>query len=419
MRRLRLIFLTAIAVVFLCALLHFGARIGWAQSASGTLSQEEIADLGEAAPIVEQLRPLQNKAIVFIFDVSGSMNSEGMLKRARQVTARIARYAVRPGDDILLLTFGAGYESFVRKINDGDDRQKVLERIPVTVGQDSGTNIRRPHHEALKFLEKVTAGNNRPAAIIVLTDSYNDEPKRTNSAFEDYTRYYTPGGKLLKYPPTSENRDYERLLSELVESGRVRQYGVGVTFAPNGRPVERLPQSAPPPVEAPSQPPSPQNTSLPKPAPPSFPYWWALLGAGVLISGTLAVIPFTKTQALRITGVPGGQRDFVVGSGKTIRIGGEGTSQSPDAYGIPGVHETIAIIKGSRGIMSISPALRPKSGGDLSSNQNAAVRVYVSGLPLESELPLNFGDELRISVSTPEGISREYRLKFDDPRKGY
>lgn len=426
MQRLRHLFFVSIIFLLCCTALTGSSGVGRAQGDGGALSAEEWADLGEVAPIVQELRPQRDKNVVLIFDVSGSMNSDAMLKRARQAAAKIVRYSVRPGDDVLLLTFGAGYDSFEKKIADGDDRQKVLDKIPVATGAGAGTNIRRPHHEALKFLERATAGNSHSATIIVLTDSFNDEPKRDNLAYEDYKRFYTPGGQLLKYPPTPENREYERLLRELVDSGRVKQYGIGIGFAPNGRPIERLPQSAPSPTDAPPTPPPVRDPAATKPAPPPFPYGWVLGGAGVVLLGLLALIPLFKTNALRITGGPDGAKDFVVGGGRTIRIGGEGASFSPDAYGIPGTKEAVAIIRGSRGLMTVAPPgggnagkNAGKNAAGAGSNQNGGVRVYVSGLPLEGDTPLNIGDELRIALPTENGGTQDFRLKFADPRKGY
>ena len=388
----------------------------------GDLSPADLAEAGEAARPIQELRPLRNKKIVFIFDVSGSMRSQGMLKRAREAAARIVRYAARPGDDVLLLTFGAGYDSFEKKIENADDRAALLARIPSGTGPDAGTNIRRPHHEALKFLERTIAGNNDAAAIIVLTDSFNDEPKPDSEAFSDYKRYYTPGGQLLKYPPTAENRDYERLLNELVRSGRVKQYGVGVGFAESGRPIERLPQTAPAPGDVPAPPPPVVEPRATKPPPPPFPYGW-VIGAGVvLIGGLIAASSLLTTTALRITGGSEGAKDFSVGGGKAIRIGGEGANFSPDAYGVPGTKQAAATIRGSRGLLTISPGaskMDAKVKTTPAGNETGGARVFINGVPLESESPLNFGDEVRISLPTEGGGTRDVRLKFDDPRKGY
>jgi hypothetical protein len=404
------------AVLFAALLLLVAPpRVRAQESAGGDadLSAEEIADMGEAAKPVQELRPLKNKTVVLIFDVSGSMRSNHMLKRARQAAANIVRYAVRPGDEIVLCTFGAGYSTKRQQIESGDDKATVLQAIPTATSEGSGTNIRRPHHEALKLLEQEMP---RQAAIIVLTDSYNDEPKPDDSTYPDYLRYYTPGGMLTKYPKTPENRDYERLLQELVVSGKVKQYGIGINFSSDGRPIERLPQAAPPPVEAPAITPTPAPV-VPKEKESTFPYVWVGLGALVLIGGTALFLQSAKPTALRITGGPNGTKDFQVKGGQAVRLGGDGANFAPDAYPLPGVAQPLALIKAARGMMSLTPA--GKGNGGAGSNEKGGARVYHNGIPLDGEAPLHYGDEIRVSVPTDTGTNREYRLKFDDPRKGY
>lgn len=111
------------------------------------LTAEEIEELGEAAPIVRDLRSKSPKSVALIFDVSGSMRgaTDGvtMLRRARNAASVIARRALRPGDDISLYTFGAGYDVFKKKIETGDDREAVAEKVPSQTGEGAGTNIRR------------------------------------------------------------------------------------------------------------------------------------------------------------------------------------------------------------------------------------------------------------------------------------
>ncbi|MDX1935140.1 MAG: VWA domain-containing protein, partial [Capsulimonadales bacterium] len=98
-----------------------------AQESSGLdLTAEELAELGEAAGPIRELRPRKNKSVFLIMDVSGSMKGFEMWNRAREATSNILRYGCSVGDTVGLITFGAGYESFVRKIEDGDDRAAVL-----------------------------------------------------------------------------------------------------------------------------------------------------------------------------------------------------------------------------------------------------------------------------------------------------
>lgn len=266
---------------------------------------------------------------------------------------------------------------------------------------------------------------------MLLTDSFNDEPKPTDAAYGDYLQYYTPGGQLTKYPKTSENRDYERLLAKLLRSGKLHQYGIGINLDENGRPIERLPQAAPPPVEA-TPAPAQTTTAAPIETGPS-PAVWIGLGAGAfaLIGTALLILPTLQTNVFRITGGPGGPKDFRLKNGQTVRLGGDGASVAWDAYPVPGASQPVAHVKSARGHLVIAPAgmqsgavktVTPAANAPAPTrNQNDAPRVYHNGLALESETPLDFGDEVRIAMPSQAasggGLAREFRLKFDDPKK--
>jgi hypothetical protein len=269
------------------------------------LTDADYAEMGEAGPIVRELRQQKNKLVVFIYDVSGSMNQDKMIRRARQTAANIVRRGTFPGDAVSLYTFGAGYNHQNFKITRGADRPEVVEKLPKETGEGAGTNIRKPHHDALREIDKQPE---RPAAIVVLTDSFNDEPKPDDPKYADYRKYYTPGGMLTKYPKTGENSDYERLLAKWVQSGKVKQYGVGINFAENGRPIERLPQAAPPPVEVAATPAPTVPTAAPEK--PNNTLWIVLAGIGAAAVGGFFLAPLFKTASLRITGGPSGAKDF-------------------------------------------------------------------------------------------------------------
>jgi hypothetical protein len=146
----------------------------------------------------------------------------------------------------------------------------------------------------------------------------------------------------------------------------------------------------------------------------------ALLG-GLILPGLL------RTATFRITGGPGGAKEFGLKNGQTVRVGGKGASFAGDAYPLPGLDEPAAEIRAARGQLRLAPlgvAAAPsavpatgRSGG----NQTASPRVFHNGLPLEKEEPLGYGDEIRVSVpdSTGVGVPREFRLKLDDPRKTF
>jgi hypothetical protein len=423
--------------VVLLAGLSFAPLPVWAQDASPSpspaadaggpsgdeLTEADYAEMGEAGPIVRDLRQLKNKSVYFIYDVSGSMKANDMLRRVRNAASTIIRRGTLPGDEVTVMTFGAGYTETKTPITRGADRPEAVSKLPKETVEGSGSNIRTPHHNALKQIDR---NPNRPAAIIILTDSFNDEPKPDDAKYPDYRKYYTPGGMLTKYPKTPENADYERLLAKLVQSGKVKQYGIGITFAESGRPNERLPQAAPPVVDVPRPTPGPTQPINTTPEKPN-PTLWIILGVvGAAAVGGFLLAPLFKSQSLRITGGPGGVKDFALKSGTTIRLGGDGANFSPDAYPLAGVSQTVAQIRVKGGRMTIAPpGATGKTGGKSApeaaptSNETGGPRVFHNGLPLEGETPMGYGDEVRVSLPNPGGVAKEYRLKFEDPKKAY
>jgi hypothetical protein len=364
-------------------------------------AQEDDADLGEAARPVRELRDTRDKLLVFVFDVSGSMKGEN-LRRARESTITLIRQAARPGDRLVLYTFGAAYRTvFDKTLTSADDRQALIEQVPSRPDDGAGTNIRRPHHEALKLAE---AWAPKPAAIVLLTDSFNDQPRTTDPAYADYLRYYLPGGRLDKYPDTPENRDYERLLASLRRSRTFKVYGIGVRVDESGRPIERLPDTEPSPAPRESAVPD----RRPPPAPEPTPWPLIALAAAVLGAGAVGWWVFaSRPTPLRITGGPSGAKDFALKGSLGVRLGGDGAGFAADAYPLPGTKEPVAQVRGARGQLQVVSPPQPAAG----------VRVFHNGLPLEGTVPLRYGDEIRVSVADPAGAGspREYRLKFADP----
>ncbi len=389
-------------------------------------AQNDISDaeLGEAAGPVRALRAVKDKVVIFIFDVSGSMRGDD-LRRAREATVSILREGTGVGDRVVLFTFGAGSQKvFDKKLETPADKADLLQQVPSRPAEGAGTNIRRPHHEALKILEQTQP---RPGVVILLTDSFNDEPRPTDLTYPDYLRYYTPGGQLTKYPDTPENRDYERLLNKLYRSGKVTAYGLGVQINESGRPIERLPQAAPSPAPPTPAPVAAGRVQEEKPA---SPLPWILLGAAALLAllAGLLLPPLLRAATFRITGGPAGPKEFTLKNGQAVRLGGKGASFAGDAYPLPGLDDPAAEIRAARGQLRLAPigvskagstpAAVPPAGG---SNQTALPRVFHNGLPLEKEEPLGYGDEIRVSVPDPSsvGVPREFRLKLDDPRKSF
>ena len=278
------------------------------------------ADLGEASGVVRDLKAVKDKTVIFVFDVSGSMRGEN-LRRAREATIGILREGTGVGDRVVLFTFGAGYKKvFDKTLADSSEKAELIDQVPSRPEDGAGTNIRRPHHEALKILDQTQP---RPGAVILLTDSFNDEPNPNDSAYPDYLRYYTPGGRLTKYPDTPENRDYERLLRKLYRSRKVKAYGIGVQIDESGRPAERLPQAAP----------SASVTSTPAPfvperdEKPASPLPWIILGALALLAVLAALLlpALLRAATFRITGGPTGPKDFTLKNGQSVRLGRQGS----------------------------------------------------------------------------------------------
>jgi hypothetical protein len=392
-----------------------------------THAQDDISDaeLGEAAGPVRDLRAIKEKTVIFVFDVSGSMRGEN-LRRAREATIGILREGTGVGDRVVLFTFGAGYKKvFDKTLEAPSDKKELIDQVPSRPEDGAGTNIRRPHHEALKILDQTQP---RPGAIILLTDSFNDEPRPTDESYPDYLKYYTPGGRLTKYPDTPENRDYERLLQKLYRSRKFKAYGIGVQIDESGRPGERLPQAAPSVTSAPATP----TPSAPVPEEkPTSPLLWIVLGIAAVLAVLAAVLlpAFLRAATFRITGGPSGPKDFNLKNGQTVRLGGKGAGFAADAYPLPGLDDAAAEIRASRGQLRLAPlgvsatssaasATVPAASG---SNQTTLPRVFHNGLSLEKEEPLGYGDEIRVSIPDPSGagVPREFRLKLDDPRKTF
>ncbi|MBC8135054.1 MAG: VWA domain-containing protein [Fibrella sp.] len=371
------------------------------------------AELGESATAVKSLRSVSPKTLVFVFDVSGSMRGE-LLRRAREATITVLREGTQSGDRVVLYTFGAGYDQvFDKTLKSEAEKRELIALVPTKPGDGAGTNIRKPHHDALKLLE---ANLPNPGAVILLTDSFNDEPKRDDAAYPTYLQYYVPGGRLAKHPDTPENRDYERLLRLMTDSQKVQIFGIGVQIDKSGRPVERLPQveQTPAPATVGGDQTSTSVATVGGDKKSGFPLEW-LIGGGLLalalIAGLVMFMRGSKPVPLRIKGGPGGLKDFEIVAGQNVYIGGA-NAHAFDAYALPGTANPVATLRGaSGGRFTLAPMTQ--EGGA------SAVKVILNGLPLEKESPLTFGDEVRISVPEASGAMKEYRLIFDDPTKSF
>ncbi|MDQ2686376.1 MAG: hypothetical protein M3Y28_00750, partial [Armatimonadota bacterium] len=289
------------------------------------------------------------------------------------------------------------------------DMNALVDELPASVEQGHGTNIRWPHHEALKLVESALP---RPSVIVLLTDSFNDQPLTSDSNYPKYRDYYTLGN-LTQYPDTSDNRDYERLLKQLQASGKLHQYGVGVGIAPSGRPIERLPlgpgqgdpdtsNAAPTTtVYSPGSQEKPQS-NLP-----------ALLGGlGLLLLAILGASFAFLNRPLPVRlklGDRGTPRDYRLRKGNKIALGGALTSTAPgdDVFPLGGVTAPLAFVQAGRGSADVVPA----------PNLPPGVLLFHNGIKLDTPAPLRLGDEIRaVLPATDLAPAREHRVQFSDPR---
>ena len=357
-------------------------------------ARAQETDLGESRESVEAMKAVSPKSVFFVMDVSGSMRGEPM-RRMREAVYNILSEGVDPGDRVVLFTFGAGYKKVLdAPVKSEADKKDLFAKVPIAPEAGEGTDIRKPHHEALKLAE---SGKPRPAFLILLTDSYNDEPKHGGAEWPEYLKYYTPGGRLAVYPKTPENADYERLLREY----RRATFGIGIGMDDaTARPIERLPKDAPSPAPTPEAIPAPAA-----PVDPGLPIGPILggLAALALLGGGLFYALGGKPYPLRVALSSGGApKDFQLKGSAGVRLGGDGAAAAFDAYPLAGVKEPAAKLTFARGQLTLHP------------QPNASARVFVNGALLEKPTAVRYGDEIRVALA-----DRELRLKLTDPTKTF
>ena len=375
-------------------------------------AQLDNAQVLSAAQIAQRIQPLHPKTLVLVFDVTQSTRAGGVFSRERAGAATLIEDGCRIGDRIVLLKFGTAYKTvFDKTLAENADKQALVDQIPPSVEPGRGTNIRWPHHEALKMVDKDLP---RQGVIVLLTDSFNDRPAPADLAYPDYLDYYTLKG-LTDYPKTRENRDYERLLRTLAASGRVKQYGIGVGIAPDGRPIERLPRAGQgddaaagiadtaPVVEAPVGTEQVQSSRLP------------LILSGLLLLLLLLALLWrflNRPVPLRLRlGDKGMPRDYRLLPGAKVGLGGSPITASPgdDVFPLAGVPAPAAFVQAARGgAASLVPSSADDQGG---------LKILHNGLPLERPGPVRVGDEVRLVLpATDSAPAREHRVHVTDPR---
>jgi hypothetical protein len=345
-----------------------------------------------------------------VFDVTESTRHNGVFSEERAASATLLRSGCSPGDRVILIPFGTGYKTvFDTKIKSPSDADMLIDQLPAAPAPGHGTNIRWPHHEALKLIAREHLC---PAVVVLLTDSFNDRPDLTDPNYPKYRAYYTLKG-LTVYPNSPENRDYERLLDQLTRKGCLHQYGVGVAIASTGRPVERLPVG---PGEGDSD--ASDTTETPTvlaEAGTSAPHsLLPLILGGILAALLLALLAWyllsRRPVPVRLRlGPKALPRDYRLTPGASLALGGapSAASASQDIFPLAGLASPAALIKAEHGGLSLVPA--PVSG-------DAAPTLFHNGLLLQQPAILRVGDELRVSVpATPTEMEREHRITVLDP----
>ncbi len=392
-------FLTlAVAALLLCVL----SRPAPAQNAA-PLSPAQIA---------RQIKPLTHKTLILVFDVTESTRHGGVFTEEREAAATLLRQGCSPGDRAILLPFGTGYTTaFDKTLTSSADVDALIDQLPAAPAPGHGTNIRWPHHEALKLIAR---DNLCPAVVVLLTDSFNDRPDLADPNYPKYRRYYTLRS-LTDYPDTSENRDYERLLRTLTAKGCLHQYGVGVTLASTGRPVERLPVG---PSQGDND--AGNTTEAPTVLAPSgggaksspLPLLLGVLLGLALLALLLWLLLRRRATPVRLKlGERGLPRDFRLPPGGRLALGGQpGTSPGfADVFPLAGLPAPLAAIAAARGGLTLSPT--PPADGA------AAPALFHNGLRLEQPAALRVGDELRVLVpATATDGEREHHVRVEDPR---
>ncbi len=372
-----------------------------AQTAPTGLSPDAIA---------AQIKPLKDKTVILVFDVTESTRHGGVFSEERAASATLLRSGCSAGDRVILIPFGTGYKRvFDTTIKSPADADTLIDQLPTAPAPGHGTNIRWPHHEALKLIAQEHLC---PAVVVLLTDSYNDRPDLTDPNYPKYRAYYTLKG-LTVYPNSPENRDYERLLGQLTQTGCLHQYGVGVALAANDRPIERLPvgpgegdSSAADTAETP--------TILSASGPAASHSLLPLILGAVLAALLLALLAWyllsRRPVPVRLRlGAKALPRDYRLTPGASLALGGApgAASGSQDTFPLAGLAAPVALVRAERGGLSLVPS--PPTG-------DTSPALYHNGLLLQQPTPLRVGDDLRISVpATATEAEREHRIQVLDP----
>jgi Mg-chelatase subunit ChlD len=382
----------------------FGAAIlisGIAVIAATRQAFAQDSSIEKSKMILQSLEQKRPDYIALIQDVSGSMLTNGMLTKARQAALRVIKEAAVQGTYVRIVGVNATeHVLFDGPIMSSKDRKAALDAIPYKALEGAGTNLRKPHHTALR--QALDSGAKSPV-IVFVTDSYNDAPRGNPEELANYAAYYDKGGDLAKIAASPIGKTYRTDIAEYAARGG-RTFGFGVEVdALSHRPVERSPKdiSTPKPDVKPVAP-----ASVPPPA-SDDPIWPYLLGGAVIVAvaGGLFALKNRKPLAVSIEMGSRSGRDLVFRGGDAVGIGGiaAGCTQ---ALPFPGNAGAIAMLTLERGVLVAKPVAAAGASALWVLSVNG---VDVSGT---SSVPVRVGDTLRIrSIAGDTETVAEYRWK--------
>jgi hypothetical protein len=376
-------------------------------AAPSARAQLDGAPVLSAAQIAQRIAPLHPKILVMVFDVTMSTMHNNVFGLERAGAATLIEDGCSVGDRVALIQFGTGYTvDFDQVLADNADKQTLVNEIPGHVVPGHGTNIRYPHVAALEMVQKYLP--RRKAVIVLMTDSFNDRPLLSDPNYPNYLAYYSLKS-LTIYPHTPQNREYVHLLNTLVLTGEVKQYGIGVGYAPDGRPIERLPKAG----EGDSYVPPSAATSVAAQQAVgteqvhSSPLPWIIGLLFLLLLLWLLWSRLNRAVPLRLAlGDKGAPRDYRLRPGAKVGFGGSAIAVAPgdEVFPLAGVSTPLAYaVAGRGGSLSLTPASAEPVNG---------LEVLHNGAALEHAVPLRVGDETRITLPPTEtNPAREYRVR--------
>lgn len=384
--------LASASAVLLCSvvMLTFSIRV---------CAQE--SSLEKSKSIIQSLELKRPDYIALIQDVSGSMLTNGMMTKARQAALRVIKEAAVQGTYVRIVGANATeHILYDGPVKSSKDRKDALDAIPYKAIDGAGTNLRKPHHAALR--QALELGAKAPV-IVFVTDSFNDAPRDNPTELSDYAAYYDKGGDLTKIASTPRGQQYRRDIEDFAARGG-RTFGFGVNIdASSHRPIERSPKDITTP-EKESKPVAPSSVPPPAPDDPIWPY--LVGGAVVVIGGSIVfLLKNRKPFAVNIEMGTRSGRDLVFRSGDAVGIGGIATGCT-QSLPFPGNTGAIAVLTIERGQL-VAKAVYP--AGQTQNWSLSVNGVEVTGV---SSIPIRVGDTLRIrSVAGDTESVTEHRWK--------